>query len=80
MTNLSERLELLMNKAKISAREVRNGRYTNGSYSSSAGNTAIYALDMLEKELLELMKQALRSEAYNEAREMLVAQISVSVR
>ena len=79
MKNLSTRLEKLMHEIQQTKRVLRDGRYTNGTYSSSSGNSTLTNLSILEREILELMKEALRAEAYTEAREQLLAKITIAI-
>lgn len=79
MKNLSTRLEKLMHEIQQTKRVLRDGRYTNGTYSSSSGSSTLTNLSILERETLELMKEALRAEAYAEAREQLLAKITIAI-
>ena len=79
MKNLSTRLEKLMHEIQQTKKVLRDGRYTNGTYSSSSGNSTLTNLSILEREALELMKEALRAEAYEEAREQLLAKITIAI-
>ena len=77
---MSERLEKLMNKAKRAREEVMCGRYSNGSYSSSAGWSAQSALDSIERELHAMMKDAIRAEAVADTKDQIIAQFTVQIR
>lgn len=79
MKNLSTRLEKLMHEIQQTKKVLRDGRYTNGTYSSSSGNSTLTNLSILEREALELMKEALCAEAYAEAREQLLAKITIAI-
>ena len=79
MKNLSARLEKLMREIQQTKRMLRYERYSNGTYSSTGGNYTLTKLSALENETLELMKEALREETYTEAREQLLAKITISI-
>lgn len=77
---MSERMEKLMSKAKRAKEEVMCGRYSNGSYSSSAGLYALGALESIERELLSMMKEAIRAEAAADTKDQIIAQFTVQIR
>ena len=67
MTNASERLEVLMRNTQFMETTLREGRYRDGTFSSSSGNEVIKILQQTKNELLNLMKEAIRDEVYIEA-------------
>ena len=76
---MSERLESLMLTAKRARETVMCGQYSNGSYSAAAGYNAKSALDMIERELHSLMKEAIRSEAVADTKDQIIAQFTVQI-
>ena len=77
---MSERLEKLMSKAKRGREEVMSGRYSNGSYSGSAGLYALATLESIERELLSMMKEPIRAEAVADTKDQIIAQFTVQIR
>jgi hypothetical protein len=78
-TKMSEKLEKLMFRAKRAREEVMCGRYTNGSYSSFAGQSASLALAAIELELHNMMKDAIRIEAEANTKDQIIAQFTVQI-
>ena len=77
---ISTKLEKLMAKATSAQLELQRNRYKNGSYSGSAGLCAEIAFDLITRELRELMKEAIKAEAVAEAKEQILAQITVKIQ
>ena len=67
MIDASERLEVLMRNTQFMETTLREGRYKDGTFSSSSGNEVIKILQQTKNELLNLMKEAIRDEVYIEA-------------
>ena len=81
MTNMSERLEILMKNTQFMETTLREGRYNNGTFSSSSGNEVIKILQQTKKELLELMKEAIRDEVYIEAaKKQMIPVVAVQIQ
>ena len=76
---LSEQLYALANDAAKAREKLSNGKYKNGSYSGSAGVSAMFDFAHLQLTLQEMAKQALITEVRAEAREQLLAQIHVQI-
>lgn len=60
---LSTKLERLMTKTKRARENLANGKYSNGVYSRGSGDWARIEMENIEKELLAMMKDAIRIEA-----------------
>ena len=60
---LSTKLERLMNKTKRARERLAHGQYSNGVYSRGSGDCAQIEMESIEKELLAMMKDAIRVEA-----------------
>jgi hypothetical protein len=60
---LSTKLERLMTKTKRARENLAHGKYSNGVYSRGSGDWAQIEMENLEKELLAMMKDAIRVEA-----------------
>ena len=81
MTDLSERLEVLMRNTQFMETTLREDRYRDGTFSSSSGNEVIKILQQTKKELLELMKEALRDEVYIEAaKKQMIPVVAVQIQ
>ena len=81
MTDLSERLEVLMKNTQFMETTLREGRYNDGNFKSSSGNEVIKILQQTKKELLELMKEAIRDEVYIEAaKKQMIPVVAVQIQ
>ena len=81
MTNMSARLETLMKNAQFMETTLREGRHRDGTFSSCSGNDVIKILQQTKKELLELMKEAIRDEVYIEAaKKQMIPVVAVQIQ
>ena len=79
MTMMNEKMFALAKKAENAAKELRDGKYSNGSYSQFSGDRARTAFTVIQEELERLAKEMLRAEAKAEAREEILAEIQIRI-
>lgn len=76
---MSEQLYAMAQDARSARERLKDGKYKNGCYSSSAGANAQITLGQLQLALEKMAKQALIAEVRAEVREQLLAQIHVQI-
>ena len=76
---MSEQLYAMAQDARSARERLRNGKYKNGCFSSSAGDNAQITLGKLQVILEKMAKEALIAEVRAETREQLLAQIYVQI-
>ena len=64
---MNEKMFALAKKAENAAKELRDGKYSNGSYSQFSGDRARTAFTVIQEELERLAKEMLKAETLAEA-------------